>query len=873
MKLNRLCTLFTALLLSTQSQAITGIIGTGTNSSAYMSPFLASGGTDPSIRAMSYSAVSLSGIGLMPGMTVNEIKWYKTTNDIFINGTTATAILYMRYDTITYNSGYGTGPYNVIGHISSGFMPVDTVYYDDGVNNIDSGWIGFTNLNFLYTGEDIELYVDYLTTTNNSGPNTTGPIQFTYSAGNGRFMYLDDPVTSSSIFTHGSRPNTMFVFSAQACNGTPDAGDAVTDAPGAICEGVSFGLDLVDYTSVQNQTTFTWEIAPGQNGPWSTYSAPLSQPLIGMTAPGNTTWYRALVECGSNSAYSTPVELVVSPGLQPGTYTIDNGQPTAGTNFNSFNDAVLALECGIDGPIVIDVAANSGPYNEQVMLHPVPGADATNTVTFNGNGTTLSHTANNATQRATLKLDGADHIRINDLKVVVSGDTGFEHGHAIHLVNDADDNIIHNCEVTVNTTTSSDGDNTYVGILINGYNEAPLGGGYGDCDRNEVSGNAVTGGYYGIAFMGDDQNNPNEATKVMNNIVRDFYSYGIYSAHNDGAVIEGNDISRPTRSNIGNFYGIHLNPYHTNTKVNANRIYAPAAANMTTSSFAAGISVWDLGTTNQNSPNTISNNLVYDFKSEGSHFGLMLNGVENLKVYHNTFSLEYENTSCDGCGAFGVYQHTAAATSLDFKNNLISINGTGTGHKRAMQFANNTDGEFDHNNYYFDSSIAANAQVGEIAGNLYNSLSDWQIVMQDEQNTITEKPQYANPSGGDFTPMNADMDNKGTFVGVQYDITGAQRNANTPDIGAYEINPVTNSVKGVAKGAAIDIYPNPVKDVLNIVSAEKVNAVLTGIDGRVVMEQQNAKKLNMSALAEGVYILKLTNAEGELLKAEKVVKQ
>ena len=39
------------------------------------------------------------------------------------------------------------------------------------------------------------------------------------------------------------------------------------------------------------------------------------------------------------------------------------------------------------------------------------------------------------------------------------------------------------------------------------------------------------------------------------------------------------------------------------------------------------------------------------------------------------------------------------------------------------------------------------------------------------------------------------------------------------------------------------------------------------------MEQQNAKKLNMSALAEGVYILKLTNAEGELLKAEKVVKQ
>ena len=41
---------------------------------------------------------------------------------------------------------------------------------------------------------------------------------------------------------------------------------------------------------------------------------------------------------------------------------------------------------GIGGAVTFNVVANSGPYVNQVFLAMVPGASATNTITFNGNG-------------------------------------------------------------------------------------------------------------------------------------------------------------------------------------------------------------------------------------------------------------------------------------------------------------------------------------------------------------------------------------------------------------------------------------------------------------------------------------------------------
>ena len=80
------------------------------------------------------------------------------------------------------------------------------------------------------------------------------------------------------------------------------------------------------------------------------------------------------------------------------------------------------------------------------------------------------------------------------------------------------------------------------------------------------------------------------------------------------------------------------------------------------------------------------------------------------------------------------------------------------------------------------------------------------------------------------------------------------------------INNVNNAVN-------ISIYPNPTSSILYIESSVEVKAVVSTIDGKEVMEQANAKEINMSNLAPGMYLVNLYNNEGEIIKTQKVVKE
>src|SRR5689334_8687695 len=101
-----------------------------------------------------------------------------------------------------------------------------------------------------------------------------------------------------------------------------------------------------------------------------------------------------------------------------GTFTINKGAATGGSNFNSFSAAVAFLSGGVNGVVTFNVVAGSGPYNEQVILNSIAGTSATNTITFNGNGETLSFLSTNTNQRAVVKLNGADYVTFDNLVVV-----------------------------------------------------------------------------------------------------------------------------------------------------------------------------------------------------------------------------------------------------------------------------------------------------------------------------------------------------------------------------------------------------------------------------------------------------------------------
>lgn len=72
---------------------------------------------------------------------------------------------------------------------------------------------------------------------------------------------------------------------------------------------------------------------------------------------------------------------------------------------------------------------------------------------------------------------------------------------------------------------------------------------------------------------------------------------------------------------------------------------------------------------------------------------------------------------------------------------------------------------------------------------------------------------------------------------------------------------------------SISIYPNPAHSIVYIQSDIAVNAVITSMDGRVVISQANATSLDIATLANGVYLLTLYDDTNTAIRIEKLVKQ
>ncbi len=73
-------------------------------------------------------------------------------------------------------------------------------------------------------------------------------------------------------------------------------------------------------------------------------------------------------------------------------------------------------------------------------------------------------------------------------------------------------------------------------------------------------------------------------------------------------------------------------------------------------------------------------------------------------------------------------------------------------------------------------------------------------------------------------------------------------------------------------GNQIRLYPNPTETVLHISAPVKINVGLYSIDGRQLQYWELASLMDLSKLPDGIYLLKITDTEGRLLKMDKVVK-
>ncbi|MDR3680536.1 MAG: SBBP repeat-containing protein [Flavipsychrobacter sp.] len=96
----------------------------------------------------------------------------------------------------------------------------------------------------------------------------------------------------------------------------------------------------------------------------------------------------------------------------------------------------------------------------------------------------------------------------------------------------------------------------------------------------------------------------------------------------------------------------------------------------------------------------------------------------------------------------------------------------------------------------------------------------------------------------------------------------------TDSAGCSAMSPVYSLSTGINNvvQADIKIYPNPATSMVYISAPAKVNTLIGSIDGRQLIYTEDAKAIDISALPNTVYILRVYDPGGTLVKVEKLVK-
>jgi hypothetical protein len=71
----------------------------------------------------------------------------------------------------------------------------------------------------------------------------------------------------------------------------------------------------------------------------------------------------------------------------------------------------------------------------------------------------------------------------------------------------------------------------------------------------------------------------------------------------------------------------------------------------------------------------------------------------------------------------------------------------------------------------------------------------------------------------------------------------------------------------------ISVYPNPAKDFVKIEGIEPAEVQVYNAVGQMVKTIQGSNEINVSGLAEGIYLLRITDADGKNRVARVAVKK
>lgn len=541
----------------------------------------------------------------------------------------------------------------------------------------------------------------------------------------------------------------VHLLPAVPCAGTPAGGTSVAN-PMLGCQNGTTNLSLsgstfangLEYQWFESSDDVIYNIIPGATT--LNYAANINF--------AGSNYYRCEVTCTNSGLSELSSSVLVTGSAQlNGVYTINNLNPTGGTNFNNFQDAFIALACGTNGPVTINVEDGQTFSSAGPLIATFSGS-AANPIVFQkagaGANPSISFTGTTATTDAGLQFEGSDWITWDGIDILQGGTTTsdwIERGVYIRKASGSDgasNNTFRNFSIdlgdnTANTlrgvfmensiaANSPDGassNNLFQNLTITNVNSAGLwlagSTTVGNQDMNNrvdscnISLQSATAVMYGIHVTGQ------ENFEITNNTIGNYNPnststtnliYITGTAATTGGIIQNNTVENVENSGTGIMYGIQIFN-GGNFDISQNTI-----RNLTGGGTVRGIFLNGVAATISH----VHQNRIYGITSNsiaGTYAAGIQSGPGANIIYNNMISGITANTSTATPAVRGI--DITGGASQDIYNNTVIISGSASS-SAAMAWSTSTI-QFDiRNNILVNNSTSANfaaAMYRSTAGN------------------------------------------------------------------------------------------------------------------------------------------------------------
>lgn len=390
-----------------------------------------------------------------------------------------------------------------------------------------------------------------------------------------------------------------------------------------------------------------------------------------------------------------------------GIYTVGG----ASADFSTISEAVKAMAyCGISGPTTLSINANT--YYENVIIPNIPGTSTINTLTItSANGDSTSVIIQSTSDKAAITLTNSNNIVIKN--ITINGILSGMASHSIELKNSNKNIVIRNNVIKTSSDTSST--ESITAIYSNNSLDTSL----------KIMNNYFLGSG-GIWIQSPALSSSSYDISISNNIINQFYYYGIYCSYSNIYTISNNKLYK--KSNPGG-YGIYLN-YSNGIQSDITRITNNTViGSFTTLAYLNycysnhGTTISDILMANNEFINTgNSAYIVYQY------YGGKWQNINNTFVNTNTGNVSYM-----------MYKYSTVTNGINFINNQF----VNLGSCNYLLYVPTPTyvGIVDYNNYY---TIGTNLVYW---GTTYANLSNWQTAYPVLNiNSVSINPAFTTPA-------------------------------------------------------------------------------------------------------------------------------